>query len=320
MIRFLLTRGHGWTLKAAPQSRQAPTISLMNYDALIRARWLRRATYIFADLERLSFWDLELASHLYLQLKNAGLNVYNNPAKVKTRYALLRALHTAGVNDFNAYRVDEIDSVMRFPVFLRKLHDHAGALSDLLHTQEDLENATDAAINSGTPGENLMVIEFAAEPAPSGLYRKLTAFRIGGAIVPGTWVGDTLWHVKYGKLGIAGEAEFQEELRMVQTNPFPEYLQRVFDIAGVDYGRADFGFYRGKIQVYEIDTNPCVGPAFEHPSATRVASMRLAWEKYLQALSAIDAHSPGWPIRLADKNALRHHSWKNLFDRSRAVP
>jgi hypothetical protein len=51
MIRFILTRGHAYTLQPVKKFRRAPAISLMNYDALIRARWLRRATYVFTDLD-----------------------------------------------------------------------------------------------------------------------------------------------------------------------------------------------------------------------------------------------------------------------------
>jgi hypothetical protein len=290
----------------------------MNYDELIRARWLRRATYVFADLDRLGYWDLELTSHLYLQMKDAGLNVWNNPAMVKTRYPLLRALHSAGLNDFNAYRMDGIDSVIRFPVFLRKLQGHRAPLSDLLQTREELDRSIAFAVGQGTPSENLVAIEYAGEPVRPGLYRKLSAFRIGQAIVPHICVHDTSWLVKYGKLGIAGEELYREELALLQTNPFAEHLQKAFDIAGIEYGRADFGFYQGRIQIYEINTNPYVAPEFVHPSPVREQSMRLAWEKYVQALWAIDSGG-GRPIRLADGKFERNRPWKNLFVRSRKV-
>lgn len=319
MIRFLLTRGHSYTLKQVKKSRPAPPISLMPYDRLLRARWLRRGTYVFADLDRLSHWDLELAAEVYLLLRGAGLSVWNNPAKVKTRYPLLRALHSAGLNDFNAYRVHEIDSVARFPVFLRKIHGHRKPLSDLLPTRAELDKAVDAVVATGTPMENLLVVEFAAEPVRPGLYRKFSAFRIGQAIVPHICVHDTSWLVKYGKLGVAGEELYREELAMLQTNPFAEHLQKVFDIAQIEYGRADFGFCQGRIQVYEINTNPHVAPPEPHPSATRVVSLKLAWEKYLQALRALDS-SGGWPVRLANGNLKRHRVWKNLLVRSRKVP
>jgi hypothetical protein len=318
MIHFLLTRGHSYTLNKVKRSRQSPPISLMNYDRLIRARWLRRGTYIFTDLDRLSHWDLELAADLYLQMKNAGLPVWNNPARFKNRYSLLRALRTAGLNDFDAYRVHEINSIKRFPVFLRKIQGHRAPLSALLETREETEKAIDAAVSAGTPEENLVLIEFAAEPVRAGLYRRLAAFRIGNAIVPHLSVHDTVWLVKYGRTFDAIEDLYREEHAMLEQNPFAGHLRKVFDVAGIEYGRADFSFFQGRLQVFEINTNPYVAPAEPHPSATRVASMNLAWEKYMQALRAIDSHG-GWPVRLADGQLQRWRPWKNLLARTRKV-
>src|SRR5437763_3581376 len=98
MIHFLTTRGHGYTHECLRKTHQAPSTGLMNYDQLLRSRWLRRATYIFADIDRLSFSDLELVSYMYLEMQRLGLRVLNHPAKEKTRYALLRAVHSAGIN------------------------------------------------------------------------------------------------------------------------------------------------------------------------------------------------------------------------------
>jgi len=318
MIRFLLTRGHGYTLKQVPKSPQSPAISLMNYDALMRARWLRRATYVFTDLDRLSYWDLELAAELYQQIKRAGLPVWNDPARFKNRHSLLRALCTAGLNDFNAYRVDELNSAVRFPVFLRKMQGHRQPLSDLLHSRKETDAAIEAVISLGTPIENLLVVEFAAEPVRPGLYRKFAAFRIGEAIVPHLCVHDIGWLVKYGKMFDNIEDLYQEEHAMFQKNPHAEHLKKAFDIAHIEYGRADYGFYKGRIQIYEINTNPHVAPACAHPSATRVASMKLAWDKYLQALHAIDSGT-GRLIRLADGKLQSHRPWKNLLVRTRKV-
>jgi len=290
----------------------------MSYDRLLRARWLRRATHVFTDLDRLSYWDLELVADLYGQMKNIGLPVWNNPAHFKNRHSLLRALHDAGLNDFDAYRPLEIHAIKRFPIFLRKIQGHRAPLSDLLQTREAAEKAVATAIANGTPEENLVLIEMAAEPVRPGLYRKLAAFRIGQAIVPHICVHDTSWLVKYGKLGIAGEELYREELNMLQTNSFAEHLLKVFDVAGIEYGRADFGFYQGRLQVFEINTNPHVVPAKPHPSATRVTNMKLAWEKYLEALRDLD--SPGGaPVRLADGKLQRWRPWKNLCVRTRKV-
>jgi hypothetical protein len=318
MIRFFYSRGHSYTVRDVKKAAGFIT-SVMTYDALIRARWLRRTTCIFTDLDRLSFWDLEHASHLYLQMKAGGLRVLNNPALVKSRYPLLRALRAAGLNDFNVYRADEIEAIERYPVFIRKIHGHREPLSDLLEKRDDLLKAVEVAIAQGTPRENLLVIEFAAEPVRPNLYRKLSAFRIGDAIIPHISVHDTVWLVKYGRTFDNIEDLYQEEHEMFQRNPYADHLRRVFDIAGIEYGRADFGFYGGRIQVYEINTNPQVGPACKHPSATRVANMNLSWEKYLDALRAIDTKDGGL-VRLGNGALQKHRPWKNLLVRTRKVP
>ena len=319
MIRFLHTRGHNYTVKNVKTAPNAPAIRCLNYDALIRARALRAGTYIFTDIDRLGFWDLEHASHLYLQMKSAGLRVLNNPATVRQRYPLLRALRAAGLNDFNAYRVDEIEAIEHYPVFVRKIHGHREPLSELLQNRQELQKSIDSAIAAGTPRENLLVIEFAAEPLRPGLFRKLSAFRVGDSIVPHISVHDTVWLVKYGRKFDNIEDLYQEELTLLKTNPYADHLKKVFDIAGIEYGRADFGMYRGRIQVYEINTNPHVAPPCEHPSATRVMSMNLSWQTYLGALRAVDSPS-GDSVRLANGVLQKHRPWKNLLTRTRKVP
>lgn len=319
MIRFLLTRGHSYTLKKVKRSQMAPRIAMTHYDRVLRARWLKRGTYVFTDLDRLSFWDLELAAQTFLQLKNAGMKVLNNPALVKTRYPLLRSLHESGLNDFNVYRAAEDFSRARFPVFVRKLQGHREPLSDLLHTHSEAQRVVDAAIAAGTPMENLIVVEFAAEPIREGLYRKLSAFRIGDRIVPHISVHDNSWLVKYGQHGIGTEELYREELELLKSNPFADQLRRVFDIAEIEYGRADFGMYRGRIQVYEINTNPHVAPPGGHPSAIRRESMRVAWNLYLDALRAIDTRG-GFPVSIPNGKLQKFRAWKNLIVRTRKVP
>ena len=316
MICFLTSRGHGYTHECLRKTPQAPPTSLMNYDQLLRSLWVRRATYVFVDIDRLSFWDLELAAHAYLEMERLGLRVLNNPAKVKTRYALLRALHRAGLNDFNIHRADEINSSIRFPVFVRRNQLHDGPMTDLLNSAREMEDAIAGAVNGGTPMENLVVVEFAAEPVRSGLYRKLAAFRIGEVIVPTVSVHDNVWHAKNGQLGIAGEALYSDELELVKTNPFGEHLRKAFEIAGIEYGRADFGVYNGRIQIYEINTNPMIGEPFPHPSAARRESMRLCWEKYLEALRALDG-GDCWPVQLPNRVRQLGRVWANLFVRTR---
>jgi hypothetical protein len=318
MIHFLFSRGHDFELKELKKLPQARSIRMLHYDALFKKSRLPHSTYVFTDMERLGYWDMELAGHLCVQLKNAGLKVLNNPARAKNRYALLKALHETGLNDFNAYRAEAIPTSNRFPVFLRKLQGHALPLSDLLQTREDLEKAIEAAIARGIPIENQIIVEYAGEPVSEGLYRKLAAFRIGEKIVPSICVHDTGWHVKTGKKGIAGEKLYREELEIIQTNPYAEHLRKVFDIAQIQFGRADFGFYRGRIQTFEINTNPVLKAFLPHPSPFREQSMRIAWEQLADALHHINS-GDGPSLKLKKDKLYRYRKWSlgNFLTHSR---
>ena len=298
MIRFIVTRGHRYTLNDAMKGGQATRVRAVNYADMLRAGRLRPATYIFSDLDRLSYWELELAGALYARLQNAGFTVLNDPAKARMRCSMLRALHVAGLNDFNCYRADELPSVMRMPVFVRKARGHGMPLSDLLHSMDEVNGVLLKTAEAGLPAENLIVIEYAGEPVREGRFRKLAAFRIGGQIVPHIGVNDTQWLVKYGSAEGVGEDQYVEEQETLQSNPYASHLMKAFQIAGIEYGRADFGFYKGRIQIFEINTNPFVSAPEPHPSAVRVENMKLAWKKYWEGLAGVDStQGPAIPLR-----------------------
>jgi hypothetical protein len=63
-------------------------------------------------------------------------------------------------------------------------------------------------------------------------------------------------------------------LRIVRDNPFEAPLKPVFELAAIEYGRADFGRLGGKAQIYEINGNPHIQFPTEHPSAPRTESFR----------------------------------------------
>ena len=63
----------------------------------------------------------------------------NDPARVRTRYGLLRALAEAGLNDFDAYYGDGFPRPRRFPVFLRIASTHAGPIGGLIEDQAELD-------------------------------------------------------------------------------------------------------------------------------------------------------------------------------------
>jgi hypothetical protein len=42
----------------------------------------------------------------------------------------------------------------------------------------------------------------------------------------------------------------------LQAHPHEAELRKIFDLANIEYGRIDYSLLNGKIQVWEINTNP----------------------------------------------------------------
>lgn len=294
LIRVITTREHRYTHHALYAEREID-VEVVSYGRMLKRKTLARGTYIFADLDRLSDWQLQEAALLHLRLQDAGMRVLNDPANFARRFGLLRALNRAGINDFDAYRVDSLERPSRWPVFLRVEGDHAAPVSSLLHNQAELDAAIELALQQGAPRSTLLVVEFAAEPVQPGLYRKLSVFRVGATLLGYTCVHDDNWLVKYGKLGITPPELYDEEYSFVASNPYADAVRPAFDLAGIEYGRVDFGLVAGKPQIYEINTNPHVSlrPTMA-VSKRRVESLALFRTKYLEAMRSIDTPRPAW--------------------------
>lgn len=322
MIRFLVTRGHERTLERVRKDSDAPHIEALHYDRVFAERRLARALYVFTDHERLSAWDLELAAVLHRSLAAAGVPVLNDPARVRTRFALLRALHEAGFNDFNVYRADEGRKPAHYPVFLRRAAGHGQPVSGLLSDADALARALDAALAQGVPESSLLIVEYAAEAAGPGLFRKLAISRIGTRLLPQACVHDDHWLVKYGKHGAGTPELYADEQRILSENPYAETVLRAFEIAGIDYGRADFGLVRGRVQIYEINTNPTLRRGLPHPDLQRSENLARIWDEHLAALRALDpGRLPGARVALRDERLRRHQGWLDRhLRRSRATP
>lgn len=320
MICFVLTHGREYTLNSLRENIAGTEIRLITYDQLIRARSLPCATYVFIDLDRLSYFDLELAAIVYRQLRDAGLRVLNDPAVVKKRYLLLRALSAAGINHFNAYLAAEMPANMQFPVFIRKMQGHGVPETDLLEDRAAVDRSLAEIVGRGVPLENLIVIEYAGEPIRPGIYRKMSVFRVADTITSFICGHDRNWLVKVGEKGLAGEELYRDEARIVRDNPYAEQFRKIFDLAHIEYGRADFSLRGGRVEVFEINTNPMVGkPVTSHPFPMRVETMQVVWENVVAAITKID--SPAGPaVRLPrDVRLNRFRRWHSIFTRSRVV-
>jgi hypothetical protein len=295
LIIFVTTENHRYT--HATLDREDIAAKVMSYGEMQQqASKLPVATYVFTDLDRLNNPQLHQVALYYRQLRELGLRVVTDPARVRSRFGLLRALNRAGINDFDAYRAEDLDKPKRWPVFIRAEGNHSAPASGLLHSQAELDAALDDCVRDGVPVAALLIIEYCAEPLENGLYRKLSVFRIADRLIGYTCVHDNQWLVKYGEPGIATPELYQEEHEFVTEHTFAEAMRPMFDMAGVEYGRVDFGMVGGRPQIYEINTNPDLKLRTKPSSvALRNDSNQRFRENFLEALRAIDTVSAAAP-------------------------
>jgi hypothetical protein len=308
MIVFVTTRHHAYTVRNLLDGSfgpPLPAVRHMAWDALLRADHLPQATYILTDLERLTPHERRMAADTYRAIRAAGLRCLNDPARIPTRHALLARLHAAGLNPFRAWRAEEgAPRPNRFPVFLRFEDGHEPPLSDLLPDQAALEAALAALQARGLPLAGVLVVEFCAEPVTPGAWRRYGTFRIGEAMHTDHSVIQDGWWVKAGTLGLSTEAMAEEEYRAARDGRYLPALRPVFELAGVEYGRADHATAEGREVVFEINTNPTLSGPHPQRLPRRAETLELSRWNLARALAAIDS-GDGLPVPIEAAPAVR---------------
>ena len=296
-VSVVSTASHAYTHKEITAT--LPFFRQMTYPALFTHRRLPRATYIFSDFDRLNFWQVELAAHVYRILKAAGCRVMNDPARVLSRLGLLRRLNAEGVNSFNAWPASEASAVDRFPAFIRTISAHRGNLTDTLPDKATLVAELDRLVDSGLPLSDLMISEYRAAPVRDDVFQKLSIYRIGDRLFQGPSVHERHWSAKYGEHGLGGAETYAKDLRSIQENPHRHILLKAFNLASIDYGRADFGIVNGQPEIYEINTNPSMDMAREHPFEDRVRAIDITKNLYNDAMREVDGTNDVEQIRIS---------------------
>ncbi len=291
MLYFVVTRAHAYTLRIFLEtwgrslSRRFRTIP---YEDLFFLRELPRGAYLFADLERLSPDQLLAAKHIHGRLTADGVRCLNDPNRSLRRHDLLKMLHHEGVNSFNVHRLPEGLDAARLPAFIRHDDAHDGNLTPLLHTREALRDAFDALRQAGENPARLLAVEYRETADAAGIYRKYGAMRIGNRIIPRHILFSGNWMLKFSD---RTNPEFMaEELQYHDANPHETELRRIFDLAGIEYGRIDYAMHDGRIEVWEINTNPMI-----LVSPADIAEPRLAGQKqsYVKMKTAFEELDPG---------------------------
>lgn len=304
MIHYVCTQRHSYTLGlflAHYAGGIAEHVRLLDYPSFFRLGRLQGGVVILTDFDRLSPETIERAGRYreFLTRPGSPVAVLNDPGATLQRFDLLRRLHDSGLNDFNVYRTDEPRPGIRFPVFIRHERGHGRILSDLLETEAELEaRLREIAADPETRGAtDLMIVEFANKPFADGYYRKYGAFRVGETIYPQHCFIRKTWMIR----GLPPVSEITEEGlaendRFLNENPDAEQLRKVFDFAGIGYGRIDYCLIDGKVQVFEINTNPTV--MNERPDPASPIDMKVYSRRHEAAMEAL--RSLGDPGRSID--------------------
>lgn len=260
MIYFLCTSENMEPIRLYLGARGAAMKSMIvprTYDQLLeRGDRLRKGAYIFADLELLPLEKRQQLARVWHRLEAAGCRLLNHPIESLRRYGLLRMLHRFGINDFDVYRATGDEAPKRFPVFLRFADDHEGSRTGLLHTPAELEAGKKEMVAAGHDLSKMIVTEYVETKNPRGIYVKYGAFCIGRHILPRHVFFHDEWVVKEWKL--MSDRRLARELKYVHENPHEHQLRAIFAAARINYGRIDYSMVGGRMQVWEINTNPII--------------------------------------------------------------
>jgi hypothetical protein len=256
--------------------------------------------YLFTDQDRQTPEQKALLAQVWEQLAGhePHVRLFNHPLRAKGRRELLRSLSDLGRNDFRAIPVDELPGDLRYPVFLRLDEDHCGSRTPLIETSGELEREIVGLLLAGAPRRSLLVVEFCDTADARGIYRKYSMFRFGERLIPRHIHFSRNWMLKFPDLVDADK--LAEERAYLEENPHEEALREVFDLAGLQYGRADYAFQDGRMQVWEVNSNPMVTLNVEDYQKVHLEQQEWFAVRALEAFRAMEPEprSGKVPIRL----------------------
>ncbi|MEM8590153.1 MAG: hypothetical protein AAGG65_19005 [Pseudomonadota bacterium] len=300
MIIYVAKGRYLATLGAYLTSHHAESIGkrihLLSYRALFAAKRLPVATYIFTDHDRLTAAECERAWGVCqaLQAGSPLVRILNHPARVMLRLEMLRALHRDGINSFQAYPLIGAERPTEFPVFLRSEGEHGGERSELIDNAEDLAAEIPKYLRRRRykRGYGSVIVGFVDSKDAQGRALKYSAFRVGDHIIPRHRFLGRTWFVR-------GPDHLDEdtagaELAWLGAFAEADQVHRIFDIAGIDYGRLDFAIIDGRVQAFEINTNPQTIGARQDP--LRQKADDFFGPRFTGALAELDGTEDGWVV------------------------
>jgi len=295
---------------------KAPPYRYKTYNWLYRTFKLPAATYIFTGIDRLDFNERRLAGKIYRHINAAGegFRALNDPAHAMGRYRLLKKMHTAGINQFDVHLACDAPKRAQFPVFIRRISLSTLPLSGLIQTQAELDTTLGKLYENGEPLDDLIVVEYCAQPIENGVFQKFSAYYMAGATTLNWSIFEKNWMVKIGEIDIVDASVYEQEAPLVHQNAFSDVIEKAFKLSKIEYGRADFGLVNGHPQIYEINFNPqfvTLNSSSQNPIRQNTVSMVV--DRYVSSLAALSSPSSGSINNIVDPEitAFRLRPWRN---------
>jgi hypothetical protein len=290
----------------------------LSYETLFALKRAPIGNYVFTDIDRLSGFEIDAASEIVkgIALAAPGAMISNRPNRVLNRYALLRRLHEAGLNSFNVWRLDEERAPTAYPVFIRREQDALGPESALLRNEGEFRAAVAELLASGKGLTGRIAVQYVPATGPDGLHRKYGALCFRGRVVPQHLMMADAWVVKREMTDTGGGLSEEEEA-YVTGNPHAQALRDIFRLAEIDFGRADYAVANGRIEVFEINTNPSF-PRARITQDRRMIRRKIVIEGLVAGFADLDAGSHGAGIvrfrtPKPKLHRLRERSWSRRF-------
>jgi hypothetical protein len=279
MIHFLLRRSFEYTVDeflAHQGSRIAERCRILTYEDAFCATDFTCGLFIFTDMERLADNERRLALRLYDRLADQpDVTLLNHPTRTLLRYDLLRRLEERGINNFKVSRIDPAGlGELTFPVFLRREDNHSGPITPLISSSKELAAQIIRLRLNGYDLNKVIAIEYLETVDAAGVYTKYGAYIVRDRVLPR--------HVRFGRdWMVKGEGQpdsrhLAQEMAYIDENPHVEIIKTIADDAGIGYGRIDYSMVGGRMQVWEINTNPHIETASrkKDPSVQGVRTKR----------------------------------------------
>ena len=297
MIYYFVTESRAGAIRSFLGNwgkRLAPRIKVVTYDRLLAGCERlpeRGGAYIFSNLGTVSMLSPQVQSticdwHDRLVERHGAERVHNDPARSLLRYDLLRRLHERGINAFNAYRVTDPDARMRFPAIVRHQMKSLYEQPQLANDAAQYEALLRGIRWLGYSLDDFIAVEYCDTADASGVYRKYGAFVVGDRIIPRHIYFSRDWHIRWDDL--TDLAMVEEELQFLHTNPHAGTLLQCARLAGISYGRFDYGLLDGRPQIWECNTNAGVVFPPEDDLPERLQVHLKFVDMYAAAMIALD--------------------------------